>query len=151
MDAQELELDDTLDGGAGDDTYLFGRGAGKDTITETGISTDTLKLGAGVNLKDLMFDFSNTSDLKIGLTSDSTTAFGELTDQVNLKSYGTAGVMAKSIEKIVFSGGDTVDLAKLVQAISGFKDANSQVRLTSSNAFTAATPLLIAARPTIGV
>ncbi|WP_272947477.1 calcium-binding protein, partial [Variovorax sp. JS1663] len=62
-------LANTLSGGAGNDTYLFGRGSGRDTVNEndsTSGNTDVLQLGPGVSMDQLWFRQAG-NDLEISI------------------------------------------------------------------------------------
>nr|WP_314868607.1 calcium-binding protein [uncultured Campylobacter sp.] len=47
------EGDDILNGGTGDDTYIFNKGDGNDTVTDNG-GADTIKFGEGISKEDLI-------------------------------------------------------------------------------------------------
>ena len=53
-----------MNGGAGDDTYIWNLGDGLDTIYDAG-NNDTISFGDGISFSDLAFQCVNNSDLKI--------------------------------------------------------------------------------------
>lgn len=107
--------DDTLDGGAGDDylsgesgndVYLFGRGAGQDTVSDsdtTAGNTDTIRLAADVLPGDLTL-LRQGDDLVLGIAGTSDT----LTVQYWFQSNDVYRV-----EQLQFADGSIVDLSDL--------------------------------------
>jgi hypothetical protein len=70
-----------LNGGAGNDTYLYNRGGGKDTVVDhdaTVGNSDTIQFGAGITPLDLMLTRS-VNDLKLALHDS--------TDQVTIQNW----------------------------------------------------------------
>lgn len=93
----------------GNDTYLFGRGDGQDTVIDgdsTSGNIDTLRFKEGVAVADLRFT-RNGSDLVIGILNSD--------DQVTLKQYFDASWGAADttylIERIAFADGTALSFA----------------------------------------
>lgn len=103
---------DTLTGGEGADTYLFGRGGGRDTISnaDTGLSPDRLLFGADIDGTDLWFGKSG-GDLVITVigTGDSATVKAWFSDP------------ASRLDHLALADGATLDtdgVQQLVDAMS---------------------------------
>ncbi len=58
LDGRGDDAADALDGGAGADVYLLGRGSGADTLSDTGTDSgvDVIRLDAGITHADVKFD-----------------------------------------------------------------------------------------------
>jgi len=86
---------DTLDGGTGNDTYVFSRGSGADLVTENDASagnTDVASLGTGISSEQLWFAKSG-HDLKvsiIGKTDTLTVSNWYLGSQYHIEQFKTA-------------------------------------------------------------
>ncbi|WP_170971248.1 calcium-binding protein [Mesorhizobium sp. GR13] len=124
-----FSLEDTLDGGAGDDflsggnendTYIFGRGYGNDTIKDelTNILSgqiDTLKFIGSLGIEDVIFGRIGASkDLLISLVGSIDTL--TITDFYEVTETGAFGAQAFDlIERFEWSDG-TVKSASMIQA-----------------------------------
>ena len=97
---------DTLDGGAGNDIYLFGKGSGKDTISAyDGMvgKLDVIQLGTGVLTTDVVLKReSDTLVLSINGTTD--------TLRVNSYFYND-GAYGYQVEQIKFADGTIWDIS----------------------------------------
>jgi Ca2+-binding RTX toxin-like protein len=86
---------DTLDGGRGNDTYVFSRGSGADLVTEndaTAGNTDVASFGTGISSEQLWFAKSG-SDLQvsiIGTTDTLTVSNWYLSSQYHVEQFKTA-------------------------------------------------------------
>ncbi|MGQ0595642.1 calcium-binding protein [Aquabacterium sp.] len=70
--------DDTLDGGTGNDTFLFNKGGGSDYITAastTAANVDTLVLGAGIGVSDVIVRKTENTSLLLKVRGSSDTIF----------------------------------------------------------------------------
>ena len=101
---------DTLDGGGGNDTYLYARGDGNDVITEGGDAGTADKLVfSDINASDATLSYSGT-DLLISI-AESAAGAG---DAGSVKLVGTlTGAWAKGVENIVFADGTSWDAATI--------------------------------------
>ena len=97
--------DDRLEGDAGNDTYRLTRDSGNDTIVDTA-GVDRLELGDDIKLEDLRVHKS-TDQLKIDVLADD----GSVESSVTITGWDTE---SNRIEKLVFSEGDEIDLARFV-------------------------------------
>ena len=123
---------DILYGKGGSDTYEFGRGDGKDSITDGDpalTDTDVLAFLAGINHDQLWF--SNVgSDLVVSVVGT--------TDQVTVKNWATGPAnhveqfrTTEGTENLLLSG----NVAALVTAMSGFTPPPLGVTSLSSPAY----------------
>jgi Ca2+-binding RTX toxin-like protein len=97
LDGRNDAAADLMQGGADGDIYLFGRGSGADTITEGGdaLSTDTLRLDAGIATTDIKA-LRSGSDLVVQIVGTA--------DQVKVSGAYAAGAGAVArIERIEFA------------------------------------------------
>lgn len=98
---------DTLSGGIGSDTYVFGRESGVDSIDETSLSTteiDVLRIDSSVNPSDLIATYNGGSfKLSIAGTSDA------IWVRMALPEKPSVG----GIERIEFENGDSWSLSDL--------------------------------------
>jgi hypothetical protein len=106
---------DALNGGAGNDTYLFGRGGGKDTINDsdpTAGNSDTVAFAAGLTPLDLIFS-RNVNHLRLAL-------YGS-TDQVEIQRWYNGA----SAQVEVLQAGDgsrllNAQVDQLIQAMASY-------------------------------
>ena len=126
---------DILKGGQGSDTYFYDRGDGLDRIDDAGGKHDTLVFGGSISTANLVVDLSHQKDLAIALSG------AETTDKIVLTDFFTK--TDKPVERVVFSADQSrIDLQALVQAVSGFKDANGIVRLSRPEVGLVTKPLI---------
>ena len=122
--------DDTLQGRAGDDTYIYNLGDGFDTIIEDG-GNDTIVFGEGITLEDLTFRKSGT-DLIININGDSSQG-------INIFNHALMrndSLTEYNVESIRFADGSTLDISnadQLIQAMNSFSVSNSASTDTLSN------------------
>jgi Ca2+-binding RTX toxin-like protein len=124
----------TLVGGDGNDTYEVSRGSGRIGINEVLRSarakagTDTLRLHAMA--KDLILDLDESAGLVIALADP-----GKPTQKaVDAKDRITIAGGASAVERLTLDDGTTLDLQRLVQAVSAMKDAaTGEVRLARAD------------------
>ena len=117
---------DTLAGMGGDDVYIYYRGGGKDTITDTA-GTDTIRFGVpdlGVydkidDIGLLVLEFSS-SDMIIKFREDTDSDTISTTDILTVTNAKTTG----RIEKFQF-GNDIFDVSGITAAQTGYGGANS--------------------------
>lgn len=108
--------DDLLVGGGGDDTYLFGRGGGADTINNMGegSSGDRVLFGANVDPDQLWFR-QNGSDLVVDIIGT--------TDSVTISSwYASVDNHVDRFETVDGSTLDNADVTNLVSAMAGLAE-----------------------------
>ncbi|MEK7412654.1 MAG: calcium-binding protein, partial [Planctomycetota bacterium] len=96
-----LSGNDLLQGGAGDDVYLFDAGGGQDTINDTQ-GTNTLRFGAGILPGGITFTRSGL-DMVLGITGSP--------DQLTLQNWGANS--ASRISRVEFADGTVWDTAHL--------------------------------------
>ena len=111
-----------MQGGAGDDLYLFNRGDGKDTIidaysygyngsNQANAGNDTLKFSDAIGTDDLIAQVVG-EDLIIALKEDGKT-FNQLSDTITIKNWVNTN---NRIETIALFDGSVVDLAAIQSA-----------------------------------
>ena len=100
---------DTLQGGLGNDVYLFGAGDGRDTIVETGGSTDVLRFKPGIQPRDinlLRWSEWGYSDVEDSLRLIRVNADGSSTqDHVQIKNYFVSSDSSSRVDLFEFSDG----------------------------------------------
>ena len=104
---------DKLIGGEGADTYIYNRGDGADSITDTNLDNNILRFGVGIRKEDIhlrlnssLLDLGNGDVIKIeGLTAD---------DAVN----------SSSIRAFEFADGSSLSMAQLLAQKPGVPQAN---------------------------
>ena len=99
--------DDYLAGSTGNDTYLFGRGSGQDTISDydpTAGNIDTIRLAAGISASDVTLS-RDASNLYLGINGTS--------DKITVQSWFDDP--AYRVEQVQFADGTVWD-AVLLQA-----------------------------------
>ena len=120
--------DDNLQGGSGDDTYIFSRRDGKDTIYDTS-GNDTLKFKEGITQADLIVKADvNSNDLIVAL-KDGDKAFAELTDKIVLKDWFKTN---NRVENFTFEDG-TILLTNDIVALQAVTSGDDYVRYTEAN------------------
>uniref|UniRef100_UPI0015E398AC calcium-binding protein n=1 Tax=Methylibium rhizosphaerae TaxID=2570323 RepID=UPI0015E398AC len=100
-----------LDGSTGNDTYLFGRGSGKDTINSydtTAGKLDVVQLGAGITPADVLLTRSG-DELVLSIVGSSDSL--RVQNQFNATNY-------YRIEQIRFADGTTWDTAAIDAAVT---------------------------------
>jgi Ca2+-binding RTX toxin-like protein len=110
---------DKLIGGEGADTYLYNRGDGADSITDTNLDNNILRFGVGIRKEDIhlrlnssLLDLGNGDVIKIeGLTAD---------DAVN----------SSSIRAFEFADGSSLSMAQLLAQKPSAPQANGDVAYT---------------------
>ena len=103
---------DLLDGGSGDDEYAFGRGSGNDTIASldpTAGKSDTLRLGAGLSVNDVLVT-RVANDLLVAIRGSG--------DSIRVRDQFLDGsTSGRQIEFVQFADGTVWDRAAiLIQA-----------------------------------
>ena len=116
---------DELTGGAGNDTYLFGRGYGTDRIWETHVSggtIETVKLAAGIVPGDVsLYQEDNVLALKISGCTDELQVLSFFVDTANGQPYDN------KIERVAFDDGTVWDLNTTKSKIVYQGTANAMV------------------------
>ncbi len=136
--------DDNLYGGAGDDVYVFERGDGKDTITDTGSRAagatpvqggDVIRFGARISQRDLVFK-RNGDDLLIYIRDPENPdqSLEDVADVIRIKNWQT---IQNGIEWLEFSDGSRLEGSRLVvysryNTIFG-SDGRDRLRGTAGN------------------
>lgn len=116
---------DYLNGGNGDDTYIYNLGDGFDTITEAG-GNDKIVFGEGISQSDLSFEKIG-NNLKISINGDEIKGI-QINDHFRYDS--------SKVETIEFHDGSTLDISnadQLIQAMNSFSVSNSASTDTLSN------------------
>lgn len=96
---------DYLEGGEGNDTYVFGRGYGNDIVVEKGRSAgnvDTVQMAPGVLPGDVLAS-DISLDLRLYISGTS--------DYLTLESWFNGGLYG--VDQVVFADGTTWDVVKL--------------------------------------
>ncbi|MDD5053687.1 MAG: calcium-binding protein, partial [Sulfuricurvum sp.] len=99
---------DTLEGGSGDDFYLFNKGDGKDVIIDSG-GVDTLYFGAGIKSSDVIINAVG-EDLLLTFKYDAGKSIDEV-DQITIKNWNVTDFI---IESLSFSDGNEYSVAELI-------------------------------------
>ena len=103
---------DTVNGGAGNDTYLIGRGDGQDLVQDNSGTLDKLLYDAGINPLDLVIS-RQANNLRVAIHSSS--------DQITVQNW-YAGTTHRT-ETIQAGNGQTLlstQVEQLIQAMAGF-------------------------------
>ncbi|MFI3156852.1 MAG: calcium-binding protein [Methylococcaceae bacterium] len=124
------EADDFLQGGIGNDTYLFNPGGGQDTISDSDSiagNVDTIRFGAGIVAGDIIFSRSG-NDLVLSINGTP--------DQLKIQNWRAGD--SYYIERVEFAGGASWDTAQLqafasAAPISGTDQADSLQAWASEN------------------
>ncbi|WP_310442559.1 Ig-like domain-containing protein [Sulfurimonas sp.] len=117
--------DDALVGGMGNDIYIYNRGDGKDTITDSytygyngsssqNAGNDTIKLGVGITKDDLLVTIIG-SDIVVALKEEGK-ALQELTDIITIKN---GALPNNAIENILLSDGTKLLIVDMQEATEG--------------------------------
>ncbi|MBU0631660.1 tandem-95 repeat protein, partial [bacterium] len=92
---QSIELDDTLHGGEGNDTYIFNIGDGHDVIVDTN-GTDKLLFGEGITVDDLLIK-QDGNDLIVALKEDGV-VFSDLANKITISNWTSQDNRVETIE-----------------------------------------------------
>jgi hypothetical protein len=108
-------------GGPGDETFMFARGMGQDTLINQTASgdTDTLQFAAGINPLDLVFA-RNGNDLQLSLHGSS--------DSVDVKNWYAGG--SNQVNVIQAGDGEQLLNTKVDQLIQAMASFSQQTGLT---------------------
>ncbi|WP_268239409.1 calcium-binding protein, partial [Amphritea balenae] len=118
-----LTGNDTLYGGAGDDTYRFNIGDGKDVISDTA-GADQIIFGAGITQDNIRFTRTD-ADLILTLIDESKTPTG---DEIRIK--GAVGQSVYAIESVLFSDQTTLTFAEMMQRSATLHGTDQDDQLT---------------------
>ncbi|MBV6632703.1 MAG: hypothetical protein KI792_06690 [Alphaproteobacteria bacterium] len=108
---------DQLNGGGGDDRYVFQLGDGQDTIYDTG-GYDRITFGDSITAADLSFSASTTSGISAGLNIQ----IGTGSDSIDIDYQYQYGFLL--VEELEFADGTTLDLRDIFVTRTG--DATSE-------------------------
>lgn len=118
---------DTANGGLGDDIYIFNRGDGHDTLTDSGSSEvgddpnnpggDKLLFGAGIEIEDLILQ-RNGGDMVVYVRDreNPDQLLNQMADSITIQGWETAG---NRIEVFQFFNGMDFDLSNIVNTHLG--------------------------------
>ena len=110
---------DTLSGGSGNDVYLYARGDGADTITDSGGDADTFKF-KDIGVASIVFEVSG-DDILVKFKENDTSDTLSTTDIITVKNGNLDG---SRIEK--FQTGDEVyDISSISSSKVGSSDADT--------------------------
>ncbi|RRC96644.1 calcium-binding protein, partial [Amphritea balenae] len=118
-----LTGNDILYGGAGDDTYRFNIGDGKDVITDTA-GADQIIFGAGITQDNIRFTRTD-ADLFITLIDESKTPTG---DEIRIK--GAVGQSRYTIESVLFNGQTNLTFTEMMQRSATLHGTDQDDQLT---------------------
>lgn len=122
----QLRIQETSDPN-GNDTYLFGRGDGHDTINDADHSanTDTLRFKEGVATTDVNFIRANTNDLVLTIvdTGDSVT----IRDYFKEEGYWSPDTRPNEIERIEFEDGTVWTAAGIAAVLMAGTEGNDTI------------------------
>jgi Ca2+-binding RTX toxin-like protein len=122
--------DDIVSGGLGNDTYIFAKGYGHDTLEDSG-GFDEIRFGEGI-VKDDIIILKEGNDLHVYIKEEGK-SFNELNDSMLIKNWFSESGM---IERLVFANGDSVGLDELLKLDSGsiaFGGTSGDDELNGSN------------------
>ena len=118
---------DSLEGGGGDDMYLFNRGDGYDIIHDKdsyrgntkgfNAGNDTISFGEGITEDDIVTK-RDENNLIIALKEEGV-LFDDLQDTILVKDWY---ILNNQIERLVFTGGNVMDITDMVSAMGTFED-----------------------------
>ncbi|WP_275078123.1 calcium-binding protein, partial [Pseudovibrio sp. Ad5] len=102
---------DVIEGGASDDTYVFMRGFGHDTVLDTSGSMDKIQFADGITLADLRITNDN-GDLQIYLmdAENRDQPLNEIADVLTIKNWTNT---TSPIERFEFADGSSVSSIKI--------------------------------------
>src|SRR5207244_1771995 len=129
---------DTLNGGAGNDTYLLGVGDGKDVIVDSA-GTDTVRFGSGIAPSGISA-FHRANDLVVAWNAG---------ERVTVSGW----FPGNKIEQFVFTGGATLSAAemeaRIVATPPALANALPDQAATEDSAFSFAVPANTFADPDV--
>lgn len=111
---------DSLDAGYGSDTYIFGRGYGKDTITDSGGVLDVVRMLPGVLPQDIVFT---------GTYDHLTLSIAGTSDQLVLNNWFTSA--GSRVEQIRFADGTIWNPEDLIARSNVGNDGTNRIGGTS--------------------
>src|ERR1044072_3244005 len=97
---------DSIDGREGADVYLFNRGDGQDTISDTGAGVGQDRIEFGANIGEADVDFAHGTNF-----NDLVIAIRNTTDRITVKDYFAAG--GAKIGEIVLKDGTALFAAAI--------------------------------------
>lgn len=117
---------DRMEGGTGNDTYVFERGDGADTLLDSGSSAvgssydpggDALLFGAGITIEDLILQ-RDGNDMRVYVAdqNDLSTPLSEITDSVTIESWNNT---QNRVELLQFTNGFDFDVSGIVNTYLG--------------------------------
>ena len=95
---------DTLQGGTGQDTFLYERGGGAETIYTTP-SNDTIQFGAGISPASMTFSIANDGALVLGMAGG---------DNLNIENFNPTSASQPGIASVHFADGSSMPLLQLL-------------------------------------
>ncbi|ESQ89969.1 hypothetical protein ABENE_13265 [Asticcacaulis benevestitus DSM 16100 = ATCC BAA-896] len=116
---------DALNGGGGADIYLFSRGDGLDTITETNTDNNTLSFGSDIKYSDLYIESSGGASgwLNVGIRGT--------TDKVAIAS-NFATLTNNKMKTLDIGGASQLDISQITFQVSGGTDGNNTLNGTGN-------------------
>ncbi|WP_333804286.1 calcium-binding protein [Sulfurospirillum sp.] len=102
---------DTINDVSGNDTYRFGKGMGKDVITDNA-GLDSIVMANGILKSDVIWQQVG-NDLVIGLKEDGKT-LDQLIDTITVKNWYTGGITNR-VEIVKFTDGSTITSNDILQ------------------------------------
>ncbi len=116
-------VNDTLNGGLGNDTYLFGRGSGYVTIleaqTDVAGNVDTVRFGAGVTPGDIVLSQAATVNLQIQIGSS---------DFLIIKNFFATDDSQWKVEQFVFEDGTVWTPGFIMETLTTSTQGNDTLR-----------------------
>jgi Ca2+-binding RTX toxin-like protein len=122
--------DDIVNGGLGNDTYIFAKGYGRDTLEDSG-GFDEIRFGENI-VKDDIVILKEGNDLHVYIKEEGKN-FNELSDSILIKNWFSESGM---IERLVFANGESVGLDELLKLDNGsisFGGTSGDDELNGSN------------------
>jgi VCBS repeat-containing protein len=105
--------DDIINGGLGNDTYIFAKGYGHDTLEDSG-GFDEIRFKEGI-VKNDVIALKEGNDLHVYIKEDGK-AYEELNDSILIKNWFSESGM---IERLIFANGDSIGLDELLKLDNG--------------------------------
>ena len=121
---------DTLEGKSGDDYYIFGKGSGKDIITDNA-GVDSILMGLDITRQDILAKIVG-DDITFALKEEGK-SFEELSDSITIKNYNQVGF---EVEKIVLDDGTTYAIEDLLNQAPILENETEELTLQDTRSIT---------------
>jgi Ca2+-binding RTX toxin-like protein len=114
---------DKLKGTTADDRYSFGRGDGKDTISDPGSSVgdvmlgDRIRFGAGIGIEDIIVrKYGNDLIISVRDLANDTLVIKDIEDKITIKNWASS---TNRVELLEFDNGQVMNISRAANMILG--------------------------------